>query len=111
MLAIKIWGLPNSSEKMLREIHQSLVGETIKAEVGIKSQDDMMVFFPTDLMSYGLGECILIEISGRKITGNDLDKPFLPQLLTEAIKAIYPAAYVECRVIPFTGSERRWTSA
>lgn len=66
MLVVKVWCLPpDQSEDVLRRLHLTIVDEVFKIrELGINDENDMVVLFPSDLMKYGLGEEIVIEMTG-----------------------------------------------
>ncbi len=65
MLIIKVWCLPKLSERALRSLHKRIVKAVLEIKsLNLHSETDMVVLFPMDMMSYGLGSEILIEISG-----------------------------------------------
>ena len=114
MPVIKVWCLPSGqTEEALNLLHQSIVGAVISiSELGFKSQNDMTCLFPPDLMQYGLGEEIIIEIGGL------YDKPErtqevrqrLAKNVGEVVKKLFPEAKVECFVTTFNPAQGFWTS-
>lgn len=62
LIVIKVWCLPEQTEKELRSVHRVIVKavEDVK-EFGLKGEESMIVLFPTDMMKYGLGSHILVE--------------------------------------------------
>ncbi len=60
---IKIWCLKEKDEKSLRKIHHEVV-KALKPlrHIRVRSEREILVLFPPDLMSYGLGEEIFIEV-------------------------------------------------
>lgn len=64
MPVIKVWCLPaDEPEDRHRNLHQAIVAAAIGVtELGLKSEKDLTVLFPADLMKYGLGEVIEVEI-------------------------------------------------
>ncbi|OGD67461.1 hypothetical protein A2442_03080 [Candidatus Campbellbacteria bacterium RIFOXYC2_FULL_35_25] len=115
MPIIKVWCLPaNQTEEMLNKVHQSIVSAVVGIyELGLKDENDMTCLFVPDLMSYGLGEEIIIEISGL------FEKPERTQGVRQrlalnvglGIKRLYPKAKVECFVASFNPENGFWTSA
>lgn len=88
---IKIWCLPHDQkEEDYRKLHQAVVAAAIEADVGIKSQNDMVVLMPRDLMEYGLGQEIIIEIGFV-----ELKHLGLIDSITKAVKILYPKAWVQ----------------
>lgn len=114
MPIIQVWCLPEKNENVLRHIHRQIVrAVTSIPELGIKSELDMTVLFPSDLMQYGLGTDIIIMIFGL------FDKPErteevrrrLARRVGQAISIQYPEAKVECLLAPpFDSKGAFWTS-
>lgn len=64
MLAIKVFGLPRLQEPEYKRLHTDLVAATMSIEsFGVKDELDMMVWFPPDLMTYGLGYDLWVELT------------------------------------------------
>jgi len=78
----------------------------------LKDENDMTTLFPSDLMKYGLGTDIIVEITGLD------DKPertheILKRLAKNTGKAVsqfFPDAKVECFVHPFNHSQNGFWS-
>lgn len=114
MPVIKVWCLPlNQSESDLNHLHRTIVkAVTAIKELGLQDENDMTCLFPSDLMSYGLGEEIIIEINGL------FEKPErtvkvhqrLAASVGAAVKKLYPGAKVECFVTSFDPYQGFWTS-
>ncbi len=115
MPIIKVWCLPaNQSEHELRMLHKIIVGAVISVkELGLKDQNDMTCLFPPDLMKYGLGEEIIVEVTGLfdKPERTDEVRQRLAKELGEAIHILYPNAKVECTVEVINPAKGFWTSA
>ena len=63
-MIVKVWCLAEKEEAELKEIHKSIVSVlTGRKRIGVRNQRDLLVLFPPDLMSYGLGSEILIEVT------------------------------------------------
>ena len=62
-LVVKVWCLPRQTEAQLQSLHRALVAATVTPDIGVKGENDMMVLFPPDMMDYGLGSEILVEVS------------------------------------------------
>ena len=123
MLVIKVWCLPlEQGEESLNRLHQSIVATvTSITELGLKDENDMVCLFPADLMKYGLGEEIIIEISGlRQLQGLSLDdacridwasfRDQFAEKVGQVVKNLYPRAKVECHVEDPAASVGFWAS-
>ncbi len=105
MPVIKVWCLPtDQSEEVLRQLHYEIVcGVVSVRELGLRDENDMTCLFPPDLMKYGLGQEIIVEVTGL------YDKPErtlevrnkLAGRIGTAVKACYPDAKVEVFIYPF----------
>ena len=112
MITIKVWGLPNAIEDKLNRLHKAIVEAVVSiSELGFKNEKDMVCLFPADLMKYGLGEEIIIEIDGvPDMPGKNLTVyEQLAQYVGKTVLALYPDAMVECFVEEFRPSAR-WTN-
>lgn len=113
MPVIKVWCLPKGQgEADLNRLHQAIVKAVVSvSELGLRDESDMTCLFPPDLMQYGLGEEIIVEIS------NLFEKPertveVLQRLVTkvgEAVQTLYPKAMVECSVTTINPAQGFWT--
>jgi len=112
MIVIKVWCLPNAIEDKLNRLHKAIVGAVVPiSELGVKSENDMVCLFPADLMKYGLGQEIIVEIDGvpdvpRK---NLTVREQLAGCVGKTVLALYPDARVECSAGEFKSSGR-WSS-
>lgn len=114
MPVIKVWCLPSGqTENDLNRLHKSIVYAVLCVpELGLKGENDMTCLFPPDLMQYGLGEEVIVEI------GWLFEKPErtpevcqrLTQNVGEAVKRLYPKAKVECGLSTIIPSQGFWTS-
>jgi hypothetical protein len=98
MLVIKTWCLPaGQSEGGLRILHKTIVNVVVSVpELGLKDQNDMVCLFPSDLMKYGLGEEIVIEVTDISEKPKYTKKAFqeLKENIREAVSGLYPNARV-----------------
>lgn len=64
MITVKVWCLPaNETEEQLRELHKSIVRAMQDLPpLEIVDENDMLVLFVPDMMKYGLGNEILVEV-------------------------------------------------
>ena len=102
MLVIKVWCLPaGQTEESLQKLHQSIVaGVASIPELGLKGQQDMTCLFPADLMTYCLGEEIIVEISGLYNPERKVPVRFrLAECIGKRVKALYPKARVEVTIL------------
>lgn len=114
MIVTKVWCLPvDQSEDDLNRLHKAIVG-AVKAirELGVKDENDMVCFFVPDLMKYGLGEEIIVEIDGvGDIDGrNSRVRIQLAGCVGRSVSKLYPDAKVKCVVRSFDPSEEEWSS-
>jgi hypothetical protein len=113
MPVIKIWCLPQSKESQLRKLHKAIVSAVVGiTELGLTSENDMTVLFVPDMMKYGLGTEIIIEVTGLfpkpERTSGVIQK--LAEQLGMAVRNLYPAAKVECFVQQFNPVVGFWSS-
>lgn len=111
MPVIKVWCLPMSTERKLKQVFESIV-EAVEGvpELGLKGKYSMTVLFPPDMMKYGLGTEIIIEVTGLfiKPERNDEVRNRLAERLGMAVKEHFPKAMVECFVFPFDPAQGFW---
>jgi hypothetical protein len=109
MPQITLWCLPELSEEQLRELHRKVVAAAVSIkELGLKDEKDFLTVFPTDMMAYGLGTEIMVQVSEL------WDKPErtpevrnrLAEALGVAVKEMFPAALVAARIDPPFSPER-----
>lgn len=114
MPVIKAWCLPSGqTEDDLNLLHQAIVKAVVSVtELGIKNQNDMTCLFPPDLMQYGLGKEIIIEIGGlyEKPERTPEVRQRLAKNVGEVVKKLYPKAKVECFIATFNPDQGFWTS-
>ncbi|GMU74267.1 MAG: hypothetical protein AMXMBFR44_4640 [Candidatus Campbellbacteria bacterium] len=114
MPVIKLWCLPaDQSEDDLRKVHKAVVAAVVAIpELCLKDETQMTCLFPPDMMTYGLGEEIVVEIGG--LFKRTSRTPEVCQRLAEsvgtAVHNLYPDAKVECFVQTFSPSEGFWES-
>lgn len=112
MPVIKVWCLPQETEEKLRRLHKTIVAAVVDVpELGLRDENDMTVLFPTDMMTYGLGQEIVIEISvfeKPERTGEVLN--VLAANVGGAFKWIYPNAKIEVSVDTFNPKQGFWSS-
>ena len=114
MPVIKVWCLPHDlTEEQLREIHKGIVKAVENVEIlGIKGEQGMVTLFPKDMMSYGLGSEIVIEVSGlfEKIERTDAVRNELACNLGAAVQGVFPDAFVMCLIDSFNHEKGFWSS-
>jgi len=114
MITVKVWYLPcDESEEDMNHLHQTIVS-AVKCfrELGIKNENDMLCLFVPDLMTYGLGDEILVEIDGVGDIeeGNSKTRIELATRVGRSVSTLYPDAEVKCVVKSFDPSEEEWSS-
>ncbi len=114
MPVIKVWCLPvGQDEVKLNFLHREIVKAVVAIKaLGLRDQNDMTCLFVPDLMSYGLGEEIIVEIGGLFVKPERT--PEIRQALAasvgHAVSDFYPGAKVECFVSSFNPAQGFWTS-
>ncbi len=112
MPIVKVWCLPRQTEEQLNELHQDIVKAAVGVpELGIKGEQHMTCLFPSDMMKYGLGSEIIVEIFGL------FEKPERTPRVIDlfafriglAVAKRFPKAKIECLVYPFNPDHRFWT--
>ena len=109
-----MWCLPKSTEEQLNELHQSIVQAVSSVEeLGLRGEKDITCLFPTDMMAYGLGSGIIVEVTGlfEKPERTLEVRKRLAANLGNAVSERYPKAKVECLIPKFNQEiEAFWTS-
>lgn len=111
MLTIKTWCLPNDlSEEGMNDLHNAIVSAVLSIpETGVKDETEMLNLFPSDLMSYGLGTEIVIEITKVPLSCNQHIRNSLAKAVGEAVIKMLPKArMLECEAFPVDTSAGRW---
>lgn len=113
MLKIKTWCLPKLPQKKLNLLHQRIVDAVVRIpELGVKDENDMLNLFPADLMNYGLGTEIAVEINGlpeKPEFSEDVCKN-LTRGVGLVVKGMFPKANVESEICQAGYSPSRWSS-
>ncbi len=114
MPVIKVWCLPESEEAKLNELHQSIVRAVASVpELNVRDEKDITCLFPTDMMEYGLGTEIIVEVTGLFETFERTDevRHRLATSIGKAVHSLYPdTELVECFVFPFHLGQGFWSS-
>ena len=114
MLVIKVWCLPRLTEKQLNGLHRNIVAAVASVEeLDLKNETEMVCLFPSDMMSYGLGEEIFIEVIGffkRPVRGNEGVFRNLAESLGKAVGMLFPNSVVDCIVRQVDPREGYWSN-
>jgi hypothetical protein len=109
MPVIKVWCLPDAGEAKLNELHKSIVRAVVDvSELGVRDEKDITCLFPSDMMKYGLGTEIIVEVSGlyEKPERTAEVRQRLAQGLVDAVKEQFPdTEVIKCFVNPFNPSQ------
>jgi hypothetical protein len=111
MPVIKVWCLPQMEEAKLNELHQTIVAAVVGVEeLGLKDENDMTCLFPPDMMKYGLGSEIIVEVTGlfEKPERTASVHERLAWHLGMAVQRLYPKATIECFIYPFNPAQGFW---
>lgn len=110
---IKVWCLPIMTETNLKSLHRKIVAAVESVSVlGLKGEGSIVVLFPPDMMNYGLGSDIFIEITGLTIRPEwtqDVGR-ILAESVGRTIKGVIPRASVECVVSRSSSQDGFWSS-
>lgn len=114
MPVIKTWCLPRVGETKLNALHQALV-QAVKSvpELGVKTERDITCLFPSDMMKYGLGTEIIIEVTSlyEKPERTEEVRGRLAQALVDAVRAQFlDTDLIECFVNSFNPAQGFATS-
>jgi hypothetical protein len=113
MPIIKVWCLPKSTELKLNKVFKDII-KVIESvpELGLKGQNSVTVLFPPDMMRFGLGTEIIIEVTGLFIKPERTPevRNRLAERLGKTLKEHFPKAMVECFVFPFDPNQGFWTN-
>lgn len=114
MPIVKVWCLPaNESEEKRQFLYRVILNAIMSIEkLGLKSEKDVTCLFPSDLMAYGLGSEIIIEIGGLfPSPERTLEvRQYLAGKVGGRVKELYPGAKVECFVSTFDPAQGFWSS-
>lgn len=114
MPVIKVWCLPKSTERKLNQVFEGIVKAVESVpELGLKGKHSMTVLFPPDMMKFGLGTEIIIEVTGLfiKPERNNEVRNRLAERLGKTLEEHFPKAMVECFVFPFDHNQGFWTNS
>jgi len=105
MPVIKVWCLPASqSENELRLLHKAIVAAVVAIpELELHGEQNMTCLFPPDRMQYGLGEEIVVEVTGLFETSKrtHMVRWLMAEAIGLKIRSLYPDSKVEVFVYPF----------
>jgi len=115
MPVVKIWCLPANQmeESDFNKLHQDCVRAMVGvSELQLKNEKEMTFLFPPDCMVYGLGQEIIVEISGLfdKTERIEEVRTQLAEAVGKVVKEQFPNAKVEVFVQSFNPQQGFWTS-
>lgn len=104
MLTVRVSCLPNMEEDELRLLHKSIVDSvrSIK-ELDIGDESEMLTLFSKDMMQFGLGTTILVEIIGLSRNPSHYERrDLLAENVGKVVSSKFATAQVICMVSSFT---------
>ena len=114
MPIIKVWCLPAyTGESSLQNLHKKIVDAVCSIkELNFQDEKDMTVLFPRDMMSYGLGTEIIVEVTGLFIKPERTQevRQRFAESLGQTVSKLYPKAKVECMIYSFDRANSFWSS-
>jgi len=111
MPIVKVWCLPLMEQKKLWELKKRIKAAVVSVEELELRENDITCLFPLDMMSYELGEEIIVEVTGFFETAKrTVDvRTRLARALGQAIFFMFPEAKIECFIYPFHPVQGFWT--
>lgn len=111
MPQITVWNLPpNTSEEQLHGLHNAIVSAAVGIkELGLKDENDFLNLFPKDMMEYGAGTEIMVQVSElwEKPERTPEVLNHLAKALGEAVRERFPEAKtIAARIDPLFKPER-----
>lgn len=98
---VKVWCLPESTEEELRALFEKIV-ETLCPikNLGINNQTDLVILFPQDMMRYGLGSEIIVEMADFCCGSANFKQVFkkATKSMVDILTELYPDAQIQCRL-------------
>ncbi len=104
MLTVKVYNLPQTREDELMELHKAIV-DSVRSipQLGIEDQGQMMTLFPEDMMYFGSGTTILVEIIGLSRNPSHYEhRDLLVENVGKVVSSKFATAQVICMVSSFT---------
>jgi len=106
---IKVWCLPETSETKLNELYNEIVKalRTVE-ELGIKNSNGITCLFPTDMMKFGIGKEIIVEVTGLfdKPERTEKVRQELAEKLGQVVAGSFPDIdLIEVFVYPFNPNQ------
>ncbi len=114
MFNIKVWCLPQmepaACTDLFKKIVATVAGIKGMAQAGYTDEKTVLVLFPADMMSYGLGSEILIEVRGLANirTIDNTTRLMLCEKLGLLLHREFQTAHVVCNIIPTVENEVTW---
>ena len=95
---IKVFCLPVLEQNELKSLHQNIVKVMSGfPRTGVRGEEDLLVLFPPDLMAYGLGQEIKVEITDLPENARR-NLNLLAQKMCMIMKFRFPQARIFCKV-------------
>ena len=79
-------------------------------ETGIKNETEMLNLFPNDMMEYGLGTEIKIEITDLPSKSLKETRDALAEVVGKTVQDAFPDAFVRCKVRESDPRDGSWSS-
>jgi hypothetical protein len=100
---VKVWCLPlDTPQEKLEKLHVEIVTAFMnESAFGVKDEMGLIVMFPKDLMSHGLGTDILIEVESQMNHQYEIAPGRVAEELVRIVGLEFPKAVVTCEVRPY----------
>jgi len=107
---VKVWCLPGDlDQKELQSLFQAIVKTLIDFPTGIAGEGDVLVLFPKDMMEYGLGTEIKIEITDLPESAGKI-LSWLATATGQLLQCRFLEANVYCTADCFNPKAGAWSS-
>ncbi|MFA5052947.1 MAG: hypothetical protein WC565_02740 [Parcubacteria group bacterium] len=105
MLTVRVWCSLKSSKVQLKYLFGAITSVcTSLSALGVANEDEMLCLFSANLMEFGLGETILVEIT---LQGKAEICHQLARMIGKAVKRLYSESKVS---VIFSEAEEYWNS-
>jgi energy-converting hydrogenase Eha subunit A len=113
MPIVKVWLLPTKKEAVLMAILKAITDTILEIPELQLRKSDITIIFPTDLLKNGLGEEIIVEITGlyEKPERTPQVLQNLAQKVGQKVQTLYPKSKVECIIQSFDPAQGFWSSS
>lgn len=110
---VKLYCLPETKEGDLRNLHRRILECMGTLKIGVRNEDDLLVLFVPDMMKFGLGDEILVEIDlfdDPRLNIDEWKRQSVAHQVGLVVKRHFPSSTVQCHVYSFSTKNGLWNS-